>query len=769
VNHEHTFTDSDRAMLSARVDQFHDDLGTGSVADWEPYLLRLPKTLRKRVLIELAVVHLAHEWRAGHQPTVEGYLARFPELGPDAPEPLVLEEYRCRRAAKQPAETSEYASRFPALFPSAVDKLRGIDDEVSNARPSEAERVVLPLRGHTKVAWIGGGAFADVWLARNANGQEKALKIVRDRMTSEAAQRELKALEQVKNVRHRCVLVTEDYWIENGQLHIVSQLADGSLKGRMEECVNDETLPGIPAGELFGYFCDAAAGLDFLHEQGITHRDVKPDNILLMGGGAVLADFGLARKQVSLITQQSVFAGTPPYMAPELFGGEGGPPSDQYALALTYIHLRQGRHPLKLVPFPQIMTEHLGGEYDLSDFIGPAERAALLVALDQVPTNRFQNCQDFARSLAEGVGLPFQDRRKRHSGAQPIPAARPTPSDSVVPLASIGGSAVETASPKWSPLVNTDVGRRTVANPGAATPAEADAPPVRPPSKLLPMIAVGALVLALGGLIALLVSGGGGDTPATHPEVKREEPKANPKPIGTPPPKVAPPLVPPGTDPMGDDVEDIAGVKYPTWVTAKLIGVDVPFRFIPPALDKAGKLVGPLYLMEEKVSNRLVAGERYANPNAPTAPATGMTRAEAEAIAHRVADGQGRLPSPTEWDAAVGYFLPTLPAVLSKGRPVTNVAAPGESRKGTGAALFNDTSTYGLLDMAGNGCEWTSGTLPGERPRAVTRGRNFLLKDPLTFEILDAEQTQPKAAFADQGNKYTGFRVAIPAPTLPPK
>lgn len=54
--------------------------------------------------------------------------------------------------------------------------------------------------------------------------------------------------------------------------------------------------------------------------------------------------------------------------------------------------------------------------------------------------------------------------------------------------------------------------------------------------------------------------------------------------------------------------------------------------------------------------------------------------------------------------------------------------------------------------------------VPTDRPRAITRGRNFLLKDALTFAILDAEQTQPKAAFADQGNKYTGFRVALPAP-----
>ena len=114
-----------------------------------------------------------------------------------------------------------------------------------------------------------------------------------------------------------------------------------------------------------------------------------------------------------------------------------------------------------------------------------------------------------------------------------------------------------------------------------------------------------------------------------------------------------------------------------------------------------------------------------------------------------------------EWDAAVGYFNKPRPAALAKGTPIVNVAGPGPSRKDSPTA---DLSHYGLLDMAGNGCEWTSGTLPGDHPRAITRGRNFLFKDPLTFATLDAEQKEPKAAFADRGNRYTGFRIAIPAP-----
>ena len=92
------------------------------------------------------------------------------------------------------------------------------------------------------------------------------------------------------------------------------------------------------------YFTSAADGLDFLHSRRVFHRDVKPDNILLMNGHAKLADFGLARAQERVDTSVS-FAGTPVYMAPEVWRGKYRPESDQYSLAMTYAELRLGRRP----------------------------------------------------------------------------------------------------------------------------------------------------------------------------------------------------------------------------------------------------------------------------------------------------------------------------------------------------------------------------------------------------------------------------------------
>ena len=74
----------------------------------------------------------------------------------------------------------------------------------------------------------------------------------------------------------------------------------------------------------------------------MLHRDIKPENILLKKGYAKVADFGLAKRHLGAIATGS-FAGTPAFMAPEIWGGKVGKASDQYSLAFAYAELRLGR------------------------------------------------------------------------------------------------------------------------------------------------------------------------------------------------------------------------------------------------------------------------------------------------------------------------------------------------------------------------------------------------------------------------------------------
>ena len=106
-------------------------------------------------------------------------------------------------------------------------------------------------------------------------------------------------------------------------------------------------LPAVPAGRdharhLAGLIQQVAEATEALHRAGVLHRDIKPDNILLVGGHVRLSDFSLPFRGDQELVSASVW-GAPAYMAPEVWRGNAGPSSDQYSLACTYAELRLGR------------------------------------------------------------------------------------------------------------------------------------------------------------------------------------------------------------------------------------------------------------------------------------------------------------------------------------------------------------------------------------------------------------------------------------------
>src|SRR5581483_7939943 len=265
----------------------------------------------------------------------------------------------------------------------------------STVQPKE----VLSLSGgaYPLKRCLGRGAFGEVWLAEAPGGVEVAVKIIQRTVKAEDAQRELEALHVIKKLRHQNLLSLQAFFAQDDRLIIILELADRSLRERLSECQRAGQA-GIPPKELLGYFHEAAEALDFLHARDVQHRDVKPDNMLLLGRHVKVADYGLARmlEQHSLQTASTV--GTPAYMAPEVWNGKISVHSDQYSLAAAYAELRSGKFPFPKDSLASLIHAHLQGTPDLGN-LGDSERNVLLKALAKDPSQRFSSCADFVAAL----------------------------------------------------------------------------------------------------------------------------------------------------------------------------------------------------------------------------------------------------------------------------------------------------------------------------------------------------------------------------------
>lgn len=182
------------------------------------------------------------------------------------------------------------------------------------------------------------------------------------------------------------------------QLLVAMELGHQTLDDRAKQCRRDR-LPGIPVEELLAYMEQAARGLDYLHREGIIHRDVKPHNIMLVGDVAKVCDYGLViAADADLRMTSNAF--TPLYASPEAVAGKPVTgQSDQYSLAVTYVELRTGRTPYASETAAAVFAAKESGKYDLSRIRNRRVRAVLRRALSPLPQQRYESCTAFVREL----------------------------------------------------------------------------------------------------------------------------------------------------------------------------------------------------------------------------------------------------------------------------------------------------------------------------------------------------------------------------------
>ncbi|HJT76608.1 MAG TPA: tubulin-like doman-containing protein, partial [Gemmataceae bacterium] len=289
------------------------------------------------------------------------------------------------------------------------------------------EKHAEPIPGYRLIDRLGGGGFGEVWRAEAPGGLLKAIKFVYGDLQDmgddgQRAEQELKALSRVKTVRHPYVLSLERFDILDGQLIIVTELADRNLWDRYKDC-RGEGLPGIPRPELLSYLQEVAEALDLMNiEYGLQHLDIKPQNLFLVHQHIKVGDFGLVKDLEGM--RASVTGGvTPVYAAPETFDGWVSRHSDQYSLAIVYQELLTGQRPFAGGTVRQLVMQHLQAQPNLAS-LPEAERPIIARSLAKHPDERYPTCKELIQALRQ-AGAPAAASSLCPEGREWVPPVTP--------------------------------------------------------------------------------------------------------------------------------------------------------------------------------------------------------------------------------------------------------------------------------------------------------------------------------------------------------
>ena len=317
----------------------------------------------------------------------------------------------------------------------------------------EIETLNAALAGRYEIAReIGAGGMATVYLARDLkHDRNVAIKVLHpDLGAALGGERFLSEIRTTARLQHPHILPLLDSGDANGLLYYVMPMVTGeTLRARLDR---EKQLPIDDALLIAREVADA---LGYAHGLGVIHRDVKPENILLQGGHALVADFGIAIAVQSAggarMTQTGLSLGTPQYMSPEQAMGERtvDARSDIYALGAVTYEMLTGEPPFTGATaqaiVAKVLTEKPSAPSAVRDTVTPSVEQAVLKALAKLPADRWATTEKFVDALmrsgpATVAGVPVSSTGEERSRS---------PRRRAVVVAGVAAAFILTAGVAW--------------------------------------------------------------------------------------------------------------------------------------------------------------------------------------------------------------------------------------------------------------------------------------------------------------------------------
>ena len=301
----------------------------------------------------------------------------------------------------------------------------GVPPRTATTGMVEVAQVKKALAGRYQIERVlGEGGMATVYLAHDQKHNRKvAVKVMRPELAATlGADRFLREVQVAAQLSHPHILPMHDSGSADGILYYVMPYVDGET---LKEHVAKQGQ--LSVNETMRLGREVAEALAYAHTRGIIHRDIKPGNILLQSGHALVADFGIARAlgdEGEVLTKTGLAVGTPQYMAPEQATGEREVDgrADIYALGAVMYEMMAGEPPFTGPNARAIITRSLTEEprsLTTSRAGFPvAVNSAVMKALAKSPSDRYANAQEMVNALDRA-----QEGARSGTSEYPIPSA----------------------------------------------------------------------------------------------------------------------------------------------------------------------------------------------------------------------------------------------------------------------------------------------------------------------------------------------------------